>query len=65
MDKQIKLTKRELDEMSTEQLTNLLLKASKVEATCVVRRTDGSIKYDRPELAGHYGEEHLTGGEDG
>lgn len=59
MDKQIKLTKREIDAMSDEQLTNLLLKASKVEATCVVRRADGSIKYDRPELAGTYGEEHI------
>lgn len=59
MDKQIKLTKRELDAMSDTELTNLLLKASKVEATCVVRRADGSIKYDRPELAGSYGEEYL------
>lgn len=63
MDKRITLSKREIDAMSDEQLTNLLLKASKVTATCVVRRADGSIKYDRPELAGQYGEEHLTGGE--
>jgi hypothetical protein len=65
MDKKITLTKGELEQMSEEQLTNLLLKAVKVEATCIVRRADGSIKYDRPELAGQYGEEHLTGGEHG
>lgn len=65
MDNKITFTKRELDAMTPEQLTSLLLKASKVEATCVVRRADGSIKYDRPELAGTYGEEYLRGGEDG
>lgn len=65
MDKKITLTKRELDAMSDTELTNLLLKASQVTATCVVRRADGSIKYDRPELAGSYGEAHIRGGEDG
>ena len=65
-EKQITFTKAELDAMSDEQLTNLLLKVSKVTATAVVRRADGSIKYDRPELAGQYGEEHLReGGERG
>jgi hypothetical protein len=57
----ITLTKRELDQMSPDELTNLLLKAHKVEATMVVRDKNGNIKYDRPELAGTYGEEHLDG----
>lgn len=55
----ITLTRAELDAMSREQISNLLLKATKVEATAVVRRADGSIRYDDPTLAGTYGEEHL------
>jgi hypothetical protein len=65
MNTKITLTKRELDALLPEDLTALILKASKVTATAVVQRADGSIKYDRPELAGQYGEEHLTGGTDG
>lgn len=60
--KRITLTKSDLDAMSAEDVNNLLLRAQRVEATCVVRRQDGSIKYDRPELAGTYGEEHLNNG---
>lgn len=55
----ITLTKDELDRMNPAELNALLLKAQKIEATAVVRRADGSIKYDQPELAGTYGEEHL------
>lgn len=58
----ITLTKQQLDAMSTEQLTALILKAHKVQATFVVRRPDGTVKYDRPELAGTYGEEHIPNG---
>lgn len=58
----ITLTKDQLDRMKPGELSNLLLKAHKVEATAVVRRADGSIKYDRPELAGTYGEKHLEAG---
>lgn len=59
--KTITLTKRQLDAMSREELATLILRAQKVEATAVVRRKDGSIKYDDPSKAGTYGEEHLNG----
>jgi len=61
-EKTITLTKEELDRMPEEELCSLLMKASRVQATAVVRRADGSIKYDNPELAGTYGEEHLKEG---
>lgn len=57
--KQITLTPQQLDAMSREDLSALLLAATKVEATFVVRRADGSIKYDDPALAGTYHEENL------
>ena len=56
----ITITKSELDRMSPDDLCALLLRASKIQATCVVQRADGSIKYDDPALAGTYGEEHLS-----
>lgn len=56
----IHLTKDQLDRMSGDELTNLLLRAEKIEATAVVRRKDGSIRYDRPELSGQYGEHFLS-----
>jgi hypothetical protein len=55
----ITLTKKQLDAMSPEQLTDLLMKAQKVEATAVVIGKDGRIRYDNPELAGTYGEQYL------
>lgn len=59
-EKKITLTREKIEAMPKEQLSALLMAAHKVEATAVVRRADGSIKYDRPELAGTYGEEHLA-----
>lgn len=61
--KTITFTKAQIDRMDPEQFSKLLLKAHKVAAKFVVRRKDGTIKYDRPELAGSYGEEHLHGSE--
>ena len=58
--KTITLSAGEVAAMSDEDLTNLLLKAAKVTATCVVLDKDGRVKYDDPELAGTYGEAHLT-----
>lgn len=55
----ITLTREQLKKMSKDELTKLLLSAEKIEATAVVRRADGSIKYDDPSLAGKYGEEFL------
>lgn len=59
-EKRITLTRKDIEAMPREQLTALVMAAHKFEATAVVRRADGSIKYDRPELAGTYGEEHLA-----
>lgn len=50
---------QELAAMSRDDLAQLFLRAVKIEATCVVRRADGSIKYDDPSLAGTYHEENL------
>jgi hypothetical protein len=47
--------------MQPGELSALLLKATKISGTAVVRRADGSNKYDDPALAGQYGEEHLQG----
>jgi len=52
-------TKAELDAMPKDQVINLMLKAVKISGTLVVRDKDGNIKYDKPELAGTYGEENL------
>lgn len=56
----ITLTKAQMDAMPPDDLTKLLLSAEKIEATAVVRRADGSIKYDDPTKAGTYGEQYLT-----
>ncbi len=53
-------TKEDLDAMPEEQRNNLMMLATKIEGVGVVKRADGSIKYDDPELEGSYGEEHLT-----
>lgn len=57
--KTITLTRADIERMPIEEFNSLIMAAYKVEAKAVVRRKDGSIKYDRPELAGTYGEEHL------
>jgi len=57
--KTITLTRADIEAMPREKFTDLLLAAQEIKATAVVRRADGSIKYDEPELAGTYGEEHL------
>ena len=55
----IHLTKTDLDAMTPQELNTLLLKATKIHVTAVVRRRDGSIRYDDPTLAGTYGEASL------
>lgn len=59
MSQKITLTKRQLDAMNPDQLTSLLMKAQKVEATAVVIGKNGKIRYDNPDLAGTYGEQFL------
>lgn len=60
-DEEIHLTASQLRALAPDAVHALLLRASKVTATAVVRRADGSIKYDDPALAGRYGEEHIHG----
>lgn len=57
--KRITITKSQLDTMDRDELTALLLRAHKVEATAIVRDRHGRIKYDDPKLAGTYHEENL------
>lgn len=52
-------TLAELKKMPKDQATNLLMKAVKISGTMVVRDKAGNIKYDKPELAGTYGEDKL------
>jgi hypothetical protein len=49
-------TKEELEAMTPEAANNLMMIATKIEGTGIVRRADGSIKYDDPELKGTYSE---------
>ncbi len=49
-------TKEELQAMSPEAAHNLMMLATKIEGHAVVRRADGSIKYDDPAFAGTYHE---------
>jgi uncharacterized protein YqhQ len=50
-------TSEELATMSEQQVNNVMMVATKVEGKGVVRRADGSIKYDNPERKGTYGED--------
>lgn len=49
-------TQEELANMSEEDRINLLMKASKIEATAVIRDANGNVVYDEPSLAGTYKE---------
>jgi hypothetical protein len=60
--KKITLTKAQIEAMPAAEFNRLIMAAQKIEGTAVVQRADGSIKYDRPELAGKYGEENLSDG---
>ena len=59
-EKRITLTREQIEAMPQEEFASLVMAAHKVEATAVVRDAQGNIKYDRPELAGTYGEEYLA-----
>lgn len=52
-------TKEQLENMSADDLAELLGNLppdAKIKAKGVVRRADGTIKYDDPSKAGSYGE---------
>ncbi len=53
-------TKEELDAMPEGALLELLLKATEITGTVLVRDKDGNPKYDDPSLAGTYGEANGT-----
>jgi len=53
-------TKEDLDAMTPEAANNLLMLATKIEGKGVVRRADGTIRYDSGAEPGTYGEEHIT-----
>jgi len=53
-------TKADLEAMSPEAANTLMMLATKIEGTGVVRRADGSVKYDPDAVPGTYGEEHIT-----
>lgn len=59
MTKEKTYTQEELEAMPPKQAANLIMTAVKISGTMVVRDKQGNIKYDRPELAGTYGEENL------
>lgn len=46
-----KITSEELEQMPPEEQRSIWQKAIKIEGTAVVRRADGSIKYDDPQEA--------------
>ena len=59
-EQEMQYTKEELDAMSPEAANNLMMLASKIEGTGVVRQADGTIKYDSDAEPGTYGEENIT-----
>jgi len=49
-------TKEQFEALSPAAQNNVLLKMVKIEGKAIVRRADGSIKYDDVSLEGTYGE---------
>ena len=53
----------DLRKMSIDQVHLLMSKACKIEGTAVVRKSDGSIKYDDSSLKGSYNEPTVNSGD--
>ncbi len=53
-------TLEDLEKMPKADAELILAKAVKIEGTAVVKRADGTIKYDEPEMRGSYGESEQT-----
>ncbi|MHC4236844.1 MAG: hypothetical protein ACYSSM_01045 [Planctomycetota bacterium] len=49
-------TKEEFEALPPETQNNIMMLSPKIEGKAVVRRADGSIKYDDESLEGTYGE---------
>ena len=56
---EVTYTKEEFEAMSTKARNNVLMSKVKIKGTGIVRRADGSIKYDDKSKIGTYGEENL------
>jgi len=56
-EKTVTYTKEQFDAMPPAEQNNVLLAATKIEGKAVVKRADGSIKYDDESLRGSYGEQ--------
>lgn len=56
MGETIKITEDQFKALTPAEQNNALMKAVKVEGTVIVRRADGSIKYDDVALKGTYKE---------
>ncbi len=55
-EKEVKITQQEFEAMDPAQQNNVLIAMTKIEGKAVVRREDGTIKYDDVTLKGTYGE---------
>lgn len=53
-------TKEDLEAMTPEAANNLMMLATEIEGTGVVRKADGTIKYDSDARPGTYGEDNIT-----
>jgi hypothetical protein len=51
----------ELRKMDKKVVAELMAKAARIEGTALVRKADGSIKYDDPSLKGSYHEPEGVG----
>ena len=59
MAEEVTYTKEEFMAMSAKSRNNVIMQKPIIKGTGVVRRADGSIKYDDESKIGTYGEENL------
>ena len=57
MGDEVTYSKEEFEALTPEAQNNVMMLATKIEGKGIVRRADGSIKYDDESLAGTYGEQ--------
>jgi len=63
MNDELKYTADDLRKMTVGEAKVVLAKACRIEGTAVVRRADGSVRYDDVTLAGTYHEDKGDGPE--
>lgn len=54
--KEVTYTKEQFEALPPAEQNDVLIKMVKIEGKAIVRRADGSIKYDDETLRGTYGE---------